>query len=1382
QNLFNISLTRYDYEYYKKSKSSFGVRNYTSFIDKEAPLYKITAKLDENIDDLDHYRGQMAKFYECSFKRDKVFLKNIQYSDVIPAEAGIHNSKTTILITGGFHTENLSELFKKNNISYISIMPNFENGDGYESPYFKLLSGEQNKIFAALSSSESSLATFSPFSAGAGEINGVATSEAIGQLEKRVEGGVRKKKPLPPLEEIVGAREEASSKDATGKAATETVVTGVGSWFTKLKFKFLGFQINIDWESNAWWAETFLPFSPLFAVLGALLVFSISPVLFIMAIAIAPAAVAVPAVIFQLGHVDWNSVKEDIKKMGVLRHIREIAKNGLPLKAHVSEQLVDLLSVYKLLIGVISIGFSFISIPAALSVLTVLATALAFKHQSENLRSANAYKDEKEKLVRMRLVLKYIKFVVKQLERRRAETAGSYSALLSLIAWRDFEGKQDADDINELWRDANKQNLFNGEILNLISQAKKQNQDKKETGIYNVENWKKMKEIAEKRTSKLDRNLAKKLAVFEERAENTRAQDLYRIEGFMHAILRIAIMVVVVPVAFMALLASFPTQMKATSETSAAQVVDYSMRPKQNRDKGKNEKRKISQNWDSAEMIAIGDMGTSPMLQGLGSKEAVVAELLEGKVFTPLFQGIWFNVRGGMISPPKRLVFSGKGQIQGQARFRYRTPVSGKKRFFSQHHVTGIVTHAVVRPIDKEGNYTSDKEIKSRIVDGWRVDFEHEGRVEIIVTITDYEGVSLDYEQEPLPESEIRDFPPTFAMEIISNIRNILATSKELSDKDKLDKFAELVDREGLSLRQKLDLIAEADFISSQVKVQAIYDVIRKHTAYNGTTATVEYDDRSWGSTWQSVIDSGNRTRVVCRGLVGMGAIMSQRLGLRAGFVPHLSLKLKEGHLVTGIPHADMIVLNDNGQWKITKMDIPIDPGGVPGSGVDTVEFEGEVEATESDSVVNLSDPEADKDWTDPAKRSLEEAMAKEAREEADALEAKLKKAEEDSKKMDLLESQADEKYKKALAEKANLKFKEPTSDEESQEMLETDEDWSDPAESSLEEAMVKRAEKDSKEMDSMAREADEISREAQDEGTDLEFEAPTADEEFQDMIATHVKAQENANKFRKEAIDASKRAKKAREKVAKLKAEAEKVNSEAMELEARVKEARGEIFKQAGIDVEEFIIREGDSSEVVFSKLGRIVSLMALVVVLLLMLNPKNMNRKLLRKAKKIVGSENLSKLKGLPLILVPGLAAVLMPLLEVLVSFYEEMIAQVRSKFPKDEIDRRLDLVDVNRVKIVEKENMRVVEKMDLFLIARMIARQRPMVYAVNFKELRVILHDKKIDIDNLIKTIKEKGIVEDVASKLEIIAELCEIKNIHSCKPKAIIAFLEMLKGIL
>ena len=163
KNIFNISITPSDYKFYKENEESFGIANYVKFINREAPLYKITAGLDDNIGMLDQYREDMARFYEYSLARDQAFIKNIRlaysveriaYSEKLSAKRyPLNANRAAILVTGGFHTGNLAQLFKKNNISYITIMPNFKNQPGYECPYFKLLSGEKNlKIKEALPS------------------------------------------------------------------------------------------------------------------------------------------------------------------------------------------------------------------------------------------------------------------------------------------------------------------------------------------------------------------------------------------------------------------------------------------------------------------------------------------------------------------------------------------------------------------------------------------------------------------------------------------------------------------------------------------------------------------------------------------------------------------------------------------------------------------------------------------------------------------------------------------------------------------------------------------------------------------------------------------------------------------------------------------------------------------------------------------------------------------------------------------------------------------------------------------------------------------------------------------------------------------------------
>jgi hypothetical protein len=138
KNIFNISLTIDDYIYYREHEGSFAAANYVSFIDKKAPLYKISTRLDKNIGSLDGYRESMDQFYECSLERDKAFIKNIKFTEV--------DRPNSIIITGGFHTKNLRELFKNEAVSYISIMPKFKMKKDYESPYMKRLAGQRTAL------------------------------------------------------------------------------------------------------------------------------------------------------------------------------------------------------------------------------------------------------------------------------------------------------------------------------------------------------------------------------------------------------------------------------------------------------------------------------------------------------------------------------------------------------------------------------------------------------------------------------------------------------------------------------------------------------------------------------------------------------------------------------------------------------------------------------------------------------------------------------------------------------------------------------------------------------------------------------------------------------------------------------------------------------------------------------------------------------------------------------------------------------------------------------------------------------------------------------------------------------------------------------------
>lgn len=170
KNIFNISLSKDDYSYFISRRSAFDMSNYISFIKKETPGNKMDPALDKGILKLDQYREEIARFYEYSLKRDEAFLRNIRYQEIKDRDGG--EKRVAMMVTGGFHTENLAEHFRQNNIAYVSIMPNFRNNRGYKAPYLDLLAGQETEIERAIDASLSSMQIYDYLSALGGIIDG----------------------------------------------------------------------------------------------------------------------------------------------------------------------------------------------------------------------------------------------------------------------------------------------------------------------------------------------------------------------------------------------------------------------------------------------------------------------------------------------------------------------------------------------------------------------------------------------------------------------------------------------------------------------------------------------------------------------------------------------------------------------------------------------------------------------------------------------------------------------------------------------------------------------------------------------------------------------------------------------------------------------------------------------------------------------------------------------------------------------------------------------------------------------------------------------------------------------------------------------------------
>ncbi len=179
ENMFAIKLTRDDYEYYKANEDDFSADNFTAFIEREGARGLMETRLAPQTADLDARRAEISRFYEYSFKRDDVFLNNIRFE----SSGENDNRKYAMLVTGGFHSDNLYELFREKRISYVSIIPDFRSCEEHENPYFRLLSGYDTGILSSLTDTlgtrGSALALYSFFCETSFVVNGLEKIDAV---------------------------------------------------------------------------------------------------------------------------------------------------------------------------------------------------------------------------------------------------------------------------------------------------------------------------------------------------------------------------------------------------------------------------------------------------------------------------------------------------------------------------------------------------------------------------------------------------------------------------------------------------------------------------------------------------------------------------------------------------------------------------------------------------------------------------------------------------------------------------------------------------------------------------------------------------------------------------------------------------------------------------------------------------------------------------------------------------------------------------------------------------------------------------------------------------------------------------------------------------
>ncbi|MBF0215528.1 MAG: AAA family ATPase [Candidatus Omnitrophica bacterium] len=137
--LINAKLVKEEFNDYIKMASRVDLDGVKAFIAKNYPIDGDHLNMSEAQNEYPMIVDLMEKFYKCSFERDVVFLGKIdKYMTV-------NKMKSAVMVTGGFHKDNLKGLFEKAGFNYIEVMPVIKKTD-VANNYFKLLSGERSDL------------------------------------------------------------------------------------------------------------------------------------------------------------------------------------------------------------------------------------------------------------------------------------------------------------------------------------------------------------------------------------------------------------------------------------------------------------------------------------------------------------------------------------------------------------------------------------------------------------------------------------------------------------------------------------------------------------------------------------------------------------------------------------------------------------------------------------------------------------------------------------------------------------------------------------------------------------------------------------------------------------------------------------------------------------------------------------------------------------------------------------------------------------------------------------------------------------------------------------------------------------------------------------
>lgn len=139
-NLSSLKLTTKTLDVYRKDRSAFLASRFVTFINENAPKYKIRYTINPVYRKIDAQLPDLERFYAAALERDKALVENtINRMNQLSV-------KKAILVAGGFHTEGITSALKKKGVSYIVITPKVNEVDDKNSLYVSVMLGKKTMM------------------------------------------------------------------------------------------------------------------------------------------------------------------------------------------------------------------------------------------------------------------------------------------------------------------------------------------------------------------------------------------------------------------------------------------------------------------------------------------------------------------------------------------------------------------------------------------------------------------------------------------------------------------------------------------------------------------------------------------------------------------------------------------------------------------------------------------------------------------------------------------------------------------------------------------------------------------------------------------------------------------------------------------------------------------------------------------------------------------------------------------------------------------------------------------------------------------------------------------------------------------------------------